>query len=206
MYSDAIQNLEKVAGKISWEHWLDLVLATFRVRLAFGQEPVSTIALEEVADGLYKPVMLAEALQFYFSGVNDDSAYNLAVVMDTLGEQLTRPLIKLAQALANTHFTTNGQWEQHIGWSLEKIQSRAVEQLDILAAALDALVAIPDLFDFFRDWALVLLAPLLQESGLIIEAIIIAVGSSSNQFKTRSERIEILTSLQENLSNIENIR
>ena len=200
--SIAIQNLEKVAGKISWEHWLDLVLATLRVRLAFGQEPISTIALEEVADDLYKPVMLAETLQFYFSGVNDDSAYNLAVVMDTLGEQLTRPPIKLAQALANTHFTTNGQWEQHIGWSLEKIQSRAVEQLDILAAALDALVAIPDSFDFFRDWALVQLAPLLQESGFIIEAIIIAVGSSSNQFKTRSETIEMLTSLQENLSNL----
>lgn len=58
---------------------------------------------------------------------------------------------KHAQALANTRFTTNGRWEQHIGWSLEKIQSRAVEQLDILAAALDALVDIPDLFDFFRD-------------------------------------------------------
>ncbi|MEA5471938.1 hypothetical protein, partial [Spirulina sp. 06S082] len=143
-----------------------------------------------------KPVILAEALQYYFSGANEDPIYNMAVVLDTGGYQLSQPPIKLAQSLANVYKSTNGQWDKHIGWSLEEIPPRAIKKIDILATALDSLIAIPDSFDFFRGWALQQLAPLLHEYGLLDEAIIIAVGSLSNQFQTRTETIEVLTHLQ----------
>ncbi|MDF5726840.1 MAG: hypothetical protein PUP92_02110 [Rhizonema sp. PD38] len=179
-----------------------MITATLNVRLAFLQEPANIFELEEVADDLYKPFILAETLQIYFSGASDDPVYNLAVVIDTTGNQLSNPPIKLAKALANTYLSTNGQWEEHIGWPLEKIQFRAVEQLDILGAALDALVTIPDTFDFFRGWALARLAPLLQENGLIVEAIIIVLGSLSDRFQSRIDTLEVLTKFQDTLSNI----
>ncbi|MBE9082831.1 NACHT domain-containing protein [Tolypothrix sp. LEGE 11397] len=195
----AIKSLKELAGKCSWDHWTDLVITTLNIRLTFGQESANTIELEEVANELYKPLILAENLQFYFSGVNDDPIYNLAVVIDTVGYQLSNPPIKLAQAFANTYLSINAQRFKHISWPLEKIPPRAVEQLDILAAALDALVTIPDSFDFFRGWVLVQITPLLQENGLTMEALVIALGSLSNRFQTRRETIETLTSFHENL-------
>ncbi|MBW4669949.1 MAG: CHAT domain-containing protein [Cyanomargarita calcarea GSE-NOS-MK-12-04C] len=198
--SATIKSLKELGG-CTWEHWTDLVVATLNVRLAFQQEPYNLLELEELAHELYKPLILAETLQYFFSGANDDPVYNLAVVIDTDGNQLSNPPIKLAQALANTYLSTNSQWNKRIGWSLEKIPPRAVEQLDILAAALDALVTIPKDFDFFRGWLLVQLAPLLQENGLVIEAIIIAV-SLSDKFQARSETIEVLIKFQENLSDL----
>lgn len=199
--SATIESLKELGG-CTWGDWTDLVVATLNVRLAFQQEPANPLRLEELANELYKPLILAETLQYFFSGASDDPVYNLTVVIDTDGNQLSNPPIKLAQALANTYLSTNSQWNKHIGWSLEKIPPRAVEQLDVLTAALDALVTIPGQFDFFRGWILVQLAPLLHENGLIIEAIIIAVGSLSDKFQALSETIEVLTKFQENLSDL----
>ena len=194
--------LKQLIKKCTLEHWTDLIIAILNIRLAFGQEPINTIQLEEISGELYKPFLLAEYLQFCLSGANDYPIYHLAVVIDTVGAQLANPPIKLAKALANIYLSINGQWDKHIGWSLEKLQSRAVKNLDILAIALDVLATIPNYFDFFRGWILVQLAPLLQENGLIFEAIIMAFSSLSNQFKTRSETIAVLTKFQDNLSNL----
>lgn len=201
--SVAIQSLGRLAERCPLDEWTDVISATLSVRLAFSQEPASIIDLALlVDDSSYKSLILAETLQFYLSGASDDPVYNLAVVIDTVGGQLSNPPILLAQVLANAHRSTNGQWDEHIGWSLERVPPRAVEQLDILGAALDALVTIPDTFDFFRGWALTQLASLLQENELIVEAIIIAMGSLSDRFQSRNETLEELTKFRESLSSI----
>jgi hypothetical protein len=166
------------------------------VRYDFGSE----ITVYQGSQGLCCTSRKREPL--YLSGASDDPVYNLAVVLDTVGDRLSNPPIRLAQALANAYQSVNGKWDKHIGWPLGKVPSKAIEKIDILSAALDALVTVPNELNFFRNWALTQLSALLQENELIVEALIIIVGSPSDRFHFDNETVEKLTNSQEALSSV----
>lgn len=65
--------------------------------------------------------------------------------------------------------------------------------MDLLTAALDALLAIPEPFDFVRGWGIGRLAPLLRENGLILEAFVIALATLSDRFDARADALAELT-------------
>ncbi|MEO0840007.1 MAG: trypsin-like peptidase domain-containing protein, partial [Cyanobacteria bacterium J06643_5] len=187
-----IKSIEKLASNCHWEHLTELVAAILSVFLSLKKDPLQLIQLSLIAPTEAKPYFFAESWASYFS-VDRDSAYNMAVVLDTLGKSLSTPPIILAQSLAVAHMSFNISWKNHRGWFLEKFAPQTIDKTDILAAALDAITAIPEPFSFAKGWALARLAPLLRETGLVTEAVIIALGSLSNRFNSRAETMEELT-------------
>ena len=178
--------------------------ATLSIRRAFDLEPANVAELAPVADTENKPIVLAETLHSHFSGASEDAVYNVAVVLDTFGKEMSDPPMKLAQTLANAYNSINSRWTSpdNFGWVVNRTQSRANRPVDILGAAMDALVEIPNTFDFVRDWCLVQLTPLLREYDFLTEAAIVALDNASDQLDTHRETVEAISALQVNLRDL----
>jgi hypothetical protein len=183
----ALATLKTVAEAGPEDAWSELVRATIRVALAFGSDPVNV--LEHAAS---RAPLLAEVWQNAVAGAAEDPVYSLAVLLDTASGHLAASPMLLAQTFAVAHESANALWEGHRGWALDRLAPLPEGPRDVLLAALDALAAIEEPFDFVRGWALVVLAPLLREHGLLPEALILALGSLSDRFATRAETLQAL--------------
>lgn len=185
--------LERLANKCPWEHWLDLISATKDLSFGFEGEPSSFMQFETVASEEVKSIVIADSWSYFFSNNSDDKFYNFCVVLDTIGKDLSEPPIKLAKGLALVHQSVNQNWNGDKTLDIVKLTPRASEEIDILTTALDTIIAMPnEPFDFVKGWALMRLAPLLKNNGLLPEAVIITLSSLSNRFNTRVETMQVI--------------
>lgn len=187
-----LERLKQIAAHCAPQVWTDLVSATISISLFAGQGPQGTIHLETVAHTEAKPRLLAEAWQYFVSGHQDDSLYNVAVVLDTSGGILGKDPMLLAETFARVAGAANARWPQHRGWSADPLAPVPETPLETLATALDTLSALPEPFDVIRGWALGVLAPELQRHGLLPEALALALGTLSNRFEMRKATLQSL--------------
>jgi hypothetical protein len=189
----ALTSLEQTAGFLfqgSQGH--DLVSALIYVALAFGGSPVQGLALAKAAPAEARPRLLAEVWHCLVAGAHGDPVYNLAVLLDTEGETLVSPPFLLAETLAMAPLSANVRWDRHRAWSLDRLAPHPRDRPEVLSSALDSLAGLAGSFGFVRSWALIVLAPLLREAGLNVEALILALWSLTDSFNARNEAVHAL--------------
>ena len=189
----AVKVLAGLAGTCPLEHWRDLIAALSRVSLEVADRPLQVLELHEKAPPSTLPFVLAEVWGHMLAGASDDPLYNVAVSLDTSGGVLSDPPLRLAETLALCPRSVGVRWDLHRGWALERLAPRPASPADLLTASLDALLAIPEPFDFVRGWALGRLAPLLREHGLLLEAFLLALETLSDRFDARADALAELT-------------
>lgn len=187
-----LEPFKQLASNCHWEHWIDLISAIEDVYSVFVGNTLNPISLETAASEEAKPILLADSWSHLFNCISDDKFYSLCVSLDTVGNQLSEPPIKLAKVLSIIHQSVNQNWNGYRVMDIVKFTPLATNEIDILTTALDAITAIPENFDFVQGWALMRLSSLLKHNGLIPEAVIITLGSLSNRFNTRVETMQVI--------------
>ncbi|MEM8960294.1 MAG: TIR domain-containing protein, partial [Acidobacteriota bacterium] len=171
--------------------WIDLVSAVLDLVLYCGHKPQSPLVLDTAAGAAVRPHIWAEFWQQMAAWHSDDPYYNLAVVLDTNGFLAKDPML-LARSFADANVAANARWSQHRGWSLDALAPIPTTDSEVYAAALDALVTLPEPFDVLRGWVIQALAPELERLGLLPEARVIAFGSLSNRLRIREATLRRL--------------
>ena len=189
----AAQVLAGLAAGSPPEKWRDLLTAVVRVSLEVTERAVTVAGLATSAPSSELPFVLAEVWGRTFADTSEDATYNAAVTLDTIGGDLADPPMLLAETLAMGHQSVSVRWDHRCRWDVELMAPRPRGSAEVLAAALDALVAIPERFDFVRGWALAQLSPVLHEHGLLLEGFIIAVERLSDRYDARRTTLARLT-------------
>jgi len=182
-----VEPLGRLAADRPPERWRHLVDPILELVPAAERRPAALLRLAELAPDAARPYLLADLWHLLLTprrgepaeGTPElpwhDPVYNLAVTLDTAGEVLSSPPRLLAETLA---VTAGRPWSRDSGWRIPRAASPGAGLRELLGVALSALDAIPDAFDFARGWALVRLAPLLEEAGLSSRALHLAAGLS----------------------------
>ncbi len=184
-----VDPLRELAGCCGAQRWCDLVAVFLDLVPLCERKPELLLRLAAGAPPAARPLLLAQIWHFLLAGIHHDPVYNLAVVLDTRGDALSNPPQLLAESLAAaaSHVPAGSPWR------IEAPESAGGKRdlRTVLATALDALAGIPDPFDYVRGWGLVRLKPLLEETGLLDEALILA-RDLSDRFDTRAHTLERL--------------
>lgn len=183
------------AGLWRWDH--EYLRYTFRsvFRLVRGPllEPPDLVTLQAQAPEPMADDLLAESLVKDVVTPTDDPVYNWAVTLDTRGHSLGADPARLARALARVPRCAAARWQGARRWvRYDPLASVPEEPVDVAAAALDTLAAMPEVFDFVRGWMLTRLTPFLAESDLVPEAVLLCLHSVSDRFGGRGECLAAL--------------
>jgi WD40 repeat protein len=100
-----------------------------------------------------------------------------AATLETAGQDLGGSPLLLAETLARAAGARQRLAEHGEAWPLDELPPRPSATADLLAEALDALVALPQGLEPIHAWALARLAPLLAETDLTAEALVDAVAT-----------------------------
>lgn len=151
-----VEPLGELAPRCDRDPWRRLVFALLG-RIPVGiRKPAQVLQLALYAPLEVRPVLLAEYWHLVMAGIHHDPTYVLAVALDVWGDSLSQPLCVLVETLG----TAANRRPQCSPWRIEPPRGSP------LTAALDALEAVPDAFDFVRGWGLVQLRGILRESHL----------------------------------------
>ncbi|HYU31647.1 MAG TPA: CHAT domain-containing protein [Thermoanaerobaculia bacterium] len=188
----AVDALARLSEECPAEKWGDLLTAVIGAGLAFGMPTVDVRVLVSSYPTELRGRIMAELWSSALAGAGSDPIYDLAVILDTMGNVLSDPPLVLAYGLATAHRSANGRWEG-TRWMLDRLTLRVWTEPDLLAEALDALAIVPEGFNFFRGWALGRLASLLRQApGMRLEAILCAIGSLLDDHDLRRDTLKTL--------------
>jgi len=186
----------KPVAELSTTQQVNAISAAIEIVVTNGGQPIKTFEITDNFSGKERIYLLTEYWSFLFSGMSDDSKYNLAVALDVAGKKLAEPPENLAESLAKAHNARNNLWPLHRGWTTEKMPPSIASKEEIIAEALDELVNIPPEFFFVRGWALSCLKPLLTDKypELLPEALSIALTTldDNNAYKSQTDALSEL--------------
>lgn len=104
---------------------------------------------EDIADQAY---MESEGWAYRFSMHGEDSVYNIAVILDTIGKTLKNPFDVFIHSFSNIHNAKNLKWVGHVGWIHNSLPPFPESETYLILNALENIEGISNNYDFFKDW------------------------------------------------------
>ncbi len=168
-----IAGTKDILEKLSDQRLIDIVSALLDLHLAMGGIPVKVLDLAVATHPTASRYILAEQWAYWVAGCSDDNIYNFAVVLDTLGKQLTN---EITQCFAYLHLSMNRRWDGHLGWPVESVPPKSENWFDNFVIALEAATAIPPRIHLAWIWTIAeALRPLLKpELTAELDAIVLS--------------------------------
>lgn len=183
------------------DSWLAFVHAMVAVRAWSGvwNSNLGASYYDDFADDR-RPELLAEVFHYGFSAVSDDPIYNMCVTLDTLGKRFTKPAGMLRRILADAHKSASSCVPRGTKWRISPLTigdtgSPADGAVSELAAAFEAIAAIPPDFGFVAGWMLEKLSGEARELGFELEALVLAATLTDLRFGTREAAIRAILQL-----------
>lgn len=124
-------SLNPLIGKLHDNQWIDLVECFYQIYSAVMHKPVK---YDEVLLNCMSslPYINAEIWTHWLSGLNgDDSVYNFAIVLDTLGKKIAS-----ASAMTHLHLAHGTKFNQFVKWYIETIPPLLSDPADVVGDAL----------------------------------------------------------------------
>jgi WD40 repeat protein len=167
-----------------------VVRSALGVLMAFGTHDYNPTAVWDKVPELQASL----AAEFWPLLAHSDpgTANSPTAFLDAAGKDLGAAPLLLAESLARAPGSRQRLAEHRDGWPLDELPPRPSGTADLLAEALDALVALPRGLEQVHSWALGRLAPLLAEDSLTAEALVNAVTTLPDRSPALADAVAAL--------------
>ena len=185
--------LEALANQLPETDWLEIITEIIEINHLYGGKPLTMIELLNHATDVSRAQLMAEQWQYFLTGPRNDRLYNMAVVLDTVGNKLAADKLGLAYAFCAAYSAATQYGQEHLAWVNDKLARKPRSDRQTYRMALEAIIAIPQPLQFVRGWAIAMLAPeFLKDDLLSAQAIRTARCYVPDQFNARLDALQAL--------------
>ncbi|MCX7092020.1 MAG: hypothetical protein NTY50_01020 [Methylobacter sp.] len=188
-----LQALGSLSNQLPDHVWQELMGEIIELNLLYDGVPITVIELLKSAPDNTRIRVMAEQWQYFMASYGEDPLYNMAVVLDTVGNELAPDSLTLAHAFSLASHTATQYWKGHPGWFADTLARKPRTDRQYYAMALEVMAVIPQPLQFIRGWVIEMLAPgLLEDKHLKLNALWITLCLVPDQFNARNDALQAL--------------